>query len=78
VLHTEEYADYKSARKREKFLKSGQGRRWLDDLESQSEPASGGYSPKANKKQIPYGGLCAYGAFKSSRPDQSPFETDLR
>ena len=53
VLHTEEYTVYKSARKREKFLKSGQGSRWLDDLESQSEPASGGYSPKANKKQIP-------------------------
>jgi putative endonuclease len=27
VLHTEEYAGYKSARKREKFLKSGQGRK---------------------------------------------------
>jgi putative endonuclease len=40
VLHKEEYADHKSARKREKFLKSGQGRKWLDELES--EPARGG------------------------------------
>ena len=40
VLHTEEYEDYKSARKREKFLKPGQGRKWLNELES--EPAKGG------------------------------------
>jgi putative endonuclease len=45
VLHTEEYTNHKSARKREKFLKSGQGREWLDKFESQSEPAKGGYSP---------------------------------
>jgi len=45
VLHTEEYADYKSARKREKFLKSGQGREWLNAFVAQSEPAKGGYSP---------------------------------
>ncbi len=45
VLHTEKYADHKSARKREKFLKSGQGRKWLNEFESQSEPAKGGYSP---------------------------------
>ena len=44
VLHTEEYADHKSARTREKFLKSGQGRKWLDEIESKSEPA-GGYPP---------------------------------
>jgi len=42
VLHTETYTDHKSARKREKFLKSGQGRKWLDKFESQSEPAKGG------------------------------------
>jgi putative endonuclease len=42
LLHTEKYTDHKSARKREKFLKSGQGRKWLDDFESQSEPAKGG------------------------------------
>ncbi len=41
VLHTEEYADHKSARKREKFLKSGQGREWLNQFGSQSEPAIG-------------------------------------
>ena len=28
----EEYADYLEARKREKFLKSGQGRKFLDSL----------------------------------------------
>jgi predicted GIY-YIG superfamily endonuclease len=45
VLHTETFPDYIAARMREKFLKSGQGRNWLDDLESKSEPARGGYSP---------------------------------
>ena len=30
VLLTEVYPDYGSARQREKFLKSGQGRAWLD------------------------------------------------
>jgi len=39
VLHTETFHDHKSARKREKFLKSGQGRKWLDELESRSESA---------------------------------------
>ncbi|HIJ56910.1 MAG TPA: GIY-YIG nuclease family protein [Deltaproteobacteria bacterium] len=39
VLHTEKYPDYKAARKREAFLKSGKGREWLNKLESQSEPA---------------------------------------
>jgi putative endonuclease len=42
LLHTEEFADHSSARTREKYLKSGQGREWLDELESQSEPATGG------------------------------------
>jgi predicted GIY-YIG superfamily endonuclease len=31
VPRTEEFPDYKTARQREKFLKSGQGRKWLDD-----------------------------------------------
>jgi len=39
VLHTETFSDYKSAREREKFLKSGQGRKWLDKLENVLEPA---------------------------------------
>ncbi len=30
VLHTETAADYLVAREREKFLKSGRGREWLD------------------------------------------------
>jgi putative endonuclease len=35
LLHTEEFPDHSSARERERFLKSGQGRKWLDDLEAQ-------------------------------------------
>ena len=42
VLHTEEFPDYKQARIREKFLKSGQGRKWLDTLELKSESTRGG------------------------------------
>jgi putative endonuclease len=45
VLHTEKFKTYKQAREREKFLKSGIGREWLNELESESEPAKGGYSP---------------------------------
>jgi len=30
ILHTEDYPDHKSARNREKFLKSSQGRSYLD------------------------------------------------
>ncbi|MBE9574254.1 MAG: GIY-YIG nuclease family protein [Proteobacteria bacterium] len=39
VLCTEQFPDYKTAREREKFLKSGQGRKWLDELESGTRPA---------------------------------------
>jgi len=42
VLLTEEFPDYKTARIREKFLKSGQGRKWLDEFEIYSESAKGG------------------------------------
>jgi len=42
VLHTEKFPDYKTARVREKFLKSGQGRKWLDELELVPEPAKSG------------------------------------
>jgi hypothetical protein len=42
VLYTEELSDYQKARIREKFLKSGQGRKWLDAYEAQSESARGG------------------------------------
>jgi putative endonuclease len=31
VIHTENYPDKTSAIKREHFLKSGQGRKWLDE-----------------------------------------------
>jgi putative endonuclease len=40
LLHTENFTDYRTARDREKFLKSGQGRKWLDGLEK-SQPARG-------------------------------------
>jgi putative endonuclease len=40
VIHTESFNDHKSARIKEKFLKSGQGRKWLDKLEAESEPAT--------------------------------------
>ena len=44
VIHTDTFADHNSSRLREKFLKSGQGRKWLDKLEAESGPAkkSGG------------------------------------
>jgi putative endonuclease len=39
VLYTEEFPDYKAARERERFFKSGKGRKWLDDFEVMSRPA---------------------------------------
>ena len=39
VLYTEELPDYNTARERERFFKSGQGRKWLDDFEVMSRPA---------------------------------------
>ena len=42
LLHTEEFADYPSARKREKFLKSGQGRKWIKENIAETRPAKGG------------------------------------
>lgn len=34
LIHAEKLSDYSEARKREKFLKSGVGRKFLDSLES--------------------------------------------
>jgi putative endonuclease len=42
LFYTEQCSDYISARKREKFLKSGAGREYLDNLEKRSCSASGG------------------------------------
>ncbi len=42
VLLTEAYPDYAAARHRERFLKSGQGRDWLNAFEHKAGPASGG------------------------------------
>ena len=38
----EEFPDYETAREREKFLKSGQGRKWLDELEFESRSSLDG------------------------------------
>ncbi len=42
LLHKETFDDYISARQREKFLKSGQGRKWLNTAFSRTLPARGG------------------------------------
>ena len=42
VILTEHYPDHARARIRERFLKSGQGRKELDTFERQTEPAGGG------------------------------------
>ena len=42
VIYTEQFPAHAAARDREKFLKSGQGREWLDDLENRMWPACGG------------------------------------
>ena len=42
LIYRESLPDHSAAREREKFLKSGQGRKWLDSLEGRSGPARGG------------------------------------
>lgn len=42
LLRTERFSDYESARQREKFLKSGQGREFLDLLYPATGSAAGG------------------------------------
>ena len=42
VIHTEQFPSHPAARQRERFLKSGQGRKWLDQLEAGTRPARGG------------------------------------
>jgi putative endonuclease len=42
LIYRESFPDHSSARKRERFLKSGQGRKWLGDLQRRSGPAGGG------------------------------------
>jgi putative endonuclease len=39
LLHTEEFSDYASARKREIFFKSGQGRKWIKENTNKTRPA---------------------------------------
>jgi len=40
VIHTESFTDHNAARVREKFFKSGKGRKWLDMIEATSNPAT--------------------------------------
>jgi putative endonuclease len=40
VLYTESFSNYTAARDKEKFFKSGQGRRWLDAIDAKSKPAT--------------------------------------
>jgi putative endonuclease len=42
LLHTEQFEDYPSARNREKYLKSGVGRAWLERRYPRTGSASGG------------------------------------
>jgi len=42
LIHTEEFADYLSARKHEKYLKSGQGRKWIKENITETRPSEGG------------------------------------
>lgn len=42
IILPEEYADHVEARAREKYLKSGMGRRWLSNYEKGMGPAKGG------------------------------------
>jgi putative endonuclease len=42
LLHTEHFKDYTEARKREKFLKSGVGRKWLKEAYPLTGSARGG------------------------------------
>jgi len=42
LIYTEEFDDYASARKREIFLKSGQGRKWINDNVMKTRPSRGG------------------------------------
>ncbi len=51
VLLTESYPDYQTARLRERYLKSGQGRQWLDAYECAAGTAS--------DEQSQFQGACA-------------------
>jgi putative endonuclease len=42
IMLVEQYSDYATARQREKWLKSGLGRAWLDEQERLVGPAKGG------------------------------------
>jgi len=41
LLHSEQFEDYTEARQRERFLKGGHGRAWLDHIEKDMRPAVG-------------------------------------
>jgi predicted GIY-YIG superfamily endonuclease len=46
LIHTEVFDDYSAAREREKFFKSGQGRKWIkNNLNIHGPPEAGKASP---------------------------------
>lgn len=53
LLLTEEFPDYKAARIREKFLKSGRGRKWLNEWEA-CQPMADSNPPEADKSSRRY------------------------
>jgi len=42
LIYRESLPDHSTARRRERLLKSGQGRKWLNHLEGRTGPARGG------------------------------------
>jgi len=51
-LRKKGYDSGKTARIREKFFKSGQGRKWLDDKERMPESAQGGISSQLEIQKV--------------------------
>lgn len=45
LIHTEEFDDYVSARKREIFLKGGQGRKWIKESIIKTPPQAHSSTP---------------------------------
>ncbi len=61
LVHTESFIDYKTARIREKFLKSGQGRVWLNQNVTRACAPRSTCAPKARSIPAKTAGLPAEG-----------------
>jgi len=70
VLYTETFPDYKAARIKEKFLKSGQGRKWLDELETTLKSTPPRRFVRLGRACAPWAHSNQPEADESSRPDQ--------